>query len=308
MRVAALRAKLRLFRDGDPDLHEFSEFTDFATLETSDGHRHSGVVRILSDLVSGRFRLLMRSSDAASPLLNHFLLPGQTLTTSVHSVTYSVDNYVHGRTDRAQTFTLRFDGIATCDYFREKFAFGVACNDDLIPRQRIRQFPPPADAESLQGIIHYLSAACGGNVHDTGAVIVSCSTKYEDFHPKSLLELAADSRFISKDQPDQWVCYDFGDRTVRPTHYTIRSDFTGPNRNDLKDWVVEGSVDGEGWTLLDERKDNAELYGKGVRRRFEISIVVEVRMFRLRQTGLNHCRRHALILSAIEIFGDLIGE
>jgi hypothetical protein len=104
------------------------------------------------------------------------------------------------------------------------------------------------------------------------------------------------------------VCYDFRDRTVRATHYAIRSDYTGPNRNDLKEWVVEGSLDGEGWTLLDERRNNSELHGQGVRRRFAIGLAVEVRMFRLRQTGLNHCARHALILSAMEIFGDLIGE
>jgi hypothetical protein len=55
----------------------------------------------------------------------------------------------------------------------------------------------------------------------------------------------------SKDEPGQWVCWDFREIRVHPTHYTIETVW-------LKSWVVAGSLDGESWTEIHPQTDNQD--------------------------------------------------
>jgi hypothetical protein len=52
------------------------------------------------------------------------------------------------------------------------------------------------------------------------------------------------------------VCYDFKERRIMPTHYTIR---TNAGDAHLASWLVETSVDGESWQQVAREKDNERL-------------------------------------------------
>jgi hypothetical protein len=101
------------------------------------------------------------------------------------------------------------------------------------------------EAKSLDGIISHLSQKHGGNVHEKGIVTITSKSVHKD-DPKYVADLTSDSRFKSKYyyDPGQWICRDFGEMCVRPTHYTIMTEY-------LKSWVVEGSLDGRSWTEID---------------------------------------------------------
>jgi hypothetical protein len=118
--------------------------------------------------------------------------------------------------------------------------------------------------------------------------------------PQNVAELSLPSVFRSRDEPDQWICYDFVDATIKPTHYTICSSPTGTDN--LKSWVIEGSNDGKQWIELDRRIKNPAL-----RRLFEVSRSHRIKMIRLWQTGKNCAGTDVLAISAFEIFGLLIG-
>jgi hypothetical protein len=159
---------------------------------------------------------------------------------------------------------------------------------------------------SLDGIIAHLSSECGGNVHDRGIVhITSKSVLNDSYPPKLAADLQSTTYFHSIGEPGQWLCYDFKDRRVRPTHYSVHA-----HSNDLylRSWVFEGSLDGSSWSLLDEQKDNSTTNSSHPIGTFSLSQSSAFRFLRLRQTGKNTQGNDYLVLFAFEIFGDLIGS
>jgi hypothetical protein len=118
---------------------------------------------------------------------------------------------------------------ATCRQFQSEIR-----ELTIIPRS----FPLDTEAP-LSGIICELTRQ-HGKVHDKGIVLVRSKSE-EEGDVKNRIDLGSDLGFRSKDEPDQWVCWEFRDGLVRPTHYTIRSS----KDNYLKSWSVEGSMDSD---------------------------------------------------------------
>jgi hypothetical protein len=123
------------------------------------------------------------------------------------------------------------------------------------------------------------------------------------FAPKNAADLTSGSQFSSNDEPGQWICWDFREMRVRPTHYTIWAAW-------LKSWVVEGSLDGESWTEIDRQTNNQDFS-------FAVSNPAGCRFIRLTQTDGPHWKvRHGddeldlrpvdfLLFYAVEFFGTL---
>jgi hypothetical protein len=185
----------------------------------------------------------------------------------------------------------------------------------LLPSTR--QFAPRGN--SLEGIIACLSRECGGNVHDRGVVIVTCSKTSTDNlvdAAKNAADLRADSHFWSAHRNksesipharNNWLCYDFQARRIVPTHYAIRSLYCGGvNRANLKSWLVELSSDGTNWTEIDRRENNPELNDRNVTRTFPVSKSKDGRFIRIVNIGRNHHGNDCLSISGFEVFGTLI--
>jgi hypothetical protein len=167
---------------------------------------------------------------------------------------------------------------------------------------------PLKDARSLDGIIAYLTQKHGGNVHDKGIVTITSRSLCNDDHWTALRNLAdftSYAKFCSKSEPGQWVCWDFHQMRVRPTHYTIKAFY-------LKSWVVESSLDGEAWTEIDRKTDNEDFNVGGMQTAsYAVQNPAECRFIRLTQTGPNHSnafdgRVDDLIIAAFEFFGTVI--
>jgi hypothetical protein len=109
---------------------------------------------------------------------------------------------------------------------------------------------PYPGSVSLDGIIAYLSRKRGGSVIGTGAVSVTASgVASPQSNPQHyLLRVLTDfssgtTHFITPNVANSWVCYDFGNGRIRPTHYAIRSQLNY-NGHHLRSWKFEGSIDG----------------------------------------------------------------
>jgi hypothetical protein len=155
-----------------------------------------------------------------------------------------------------------------------------------------------------------LTRQCHGNVHAQGIVDISADSSFDSspYHAAwNAADLVANSTFCSKNAPDQSLTYDFRDRHVTLSHYSIRSHFAGTlNDYHLRSWVVEGSSDGETWSELDRREDDASLKGGNLTQVFEVrSPGLECRLVRLRQIGPNHFLEldYRLVVSGFELFG-----
>jgi hypothetical protein len=179
------------------------------------------------------------------------------------------------------------------------------------------------------GIIAHLTRECGGNVHDCDVVkVTSGSFKTETLganrhsgayhnHPscegRNAVDLDIGSVFASAFRMDDisatrnnWLCYDFKERRVIPTHYTIRTWDGAAGHSHLKSWAVETSEDGENWREVAREEDNVELNGPWLIHTFVVAGGTECRFIRLVNIGSNHRGNDCLYLSAWEIFGALI--
>jgi hypothetical protein len=102
---------------------------------------------------------------------------------------------------------------------------------------------------------------------------------------------------------DGWVGYDFITSSVRPTHYSLRSH----EKPYLRAWVLEGTIDGTNWFVLDSRPNNSMINGKFKVGTFEVANPKPCWKIRVKQAGPSKnkrdCQRDYFRLSAFELFG-----
>jgi hypothetical protein len=111
------------------------------------------------------------------------------------------------------------------------------------------------EANSLEGIISYLTQKHRGHVHDKGIVTITSKSVLSDDSENAgwnLADFTSHYGFITKSGPDQWVCWDFHESRIRPSHYTIRSKW-------LKSWVIESSLDHVNWTEIDREVNKCDM-------------------------------------------------
>jgi hypothetical protein len=97
---------------------------------------------------------------------------------------------------------------------------------------------------------------------------------------KNATDLDAHSIFCStyrekkEDIPNtsnNWVCSDFQQRRIVPTHCTIRSRGDAPAGFHVKIWLVEMSVDGENWQEVAREEANRQRKGKLLTGTFKVA-------------------------------------
>ena len=167
------------------------------------------------------------------------------------------------------------------------------------------------DARPLDGIIAYLTRECGGNVHEKEIVEVTASSVDSlDRKPENVVDLTTSSDFCSKGEENSWVCYNFKQRRVAVTSYSIRSFDAGRGSGHPRSWVLQVSNDGEVWNTIDSSENNSDLNGNLVTCHFPVTTQPggDFRFVRLLQTGPNHYPGHRLVISGLELFGSIRRE
>lgn len=167
------------------------------------------------------------------------------------------------------------------------------------------------DGNSLNGIIHYLTQTSGGNVGDNGTVAISSSSENGSYVAKNAVDFESENvqnYFQSIDQSNSWLKYDFKERKVCPTHYSIRTRRIY-NNNHPKTWVIEGSNTGKDneWEILDTKSGITSLLGLNRTQTFDIKSNTNqfYRFLRIRQTGKNSFNCDYLTIDSLEYFGYL---
>jgi hypothetical protein len=172
-----------------------------------------------------------------------------------------------------------------------------------------RMFWPGSDP--LNGVISYLTGKHGGDLHDRNIVKITSSSLATSWNSSALqgtVDLRGGNRFCLHSrpaQPHEWLCYDFQQLRIDPTHYLIRTWGGLPGSNHLKNWALEGSMDRSAWEELDCRQNNDLLNGPHNVALFSVLRFREVRMVRIRLTDVNHRGNWFLEFEALELFGIL---
>lgn len=165
---------------------------------------------------------------------------------------------------------------------------------------------------AFNGIINHLAEECGGDVSDNNVVSVTASSIYNTYYPKNVVSFNNKNYYFSKGMDYDWLQYDFKERKVRPTHYTIRSRYGfGKSGCHLREWVIEGSNTSlkDDWKVLDLRKGISCLDGSYEYHTFEIQAQLEkyeyFQYLRIRITGPNTGDCDNLTFSDLEYFGSI---
>jgi hypothetical protein len=181
------------------------------------------------------------------------------------------------------------------------------------------------------GIIANLTRECSGNVHNHHVVeVTSRSFEKETLgdNPysgaykndplcaaKNVADLETDSFFGSAyldsshdilHTCNNWICYDFKERRIVPTHYTIRTYWSRPGYSHLKAWFVETSPDRSSWREVTREEGIKRLNGCRFTATFSVAGGRECRFIRLVTIGRKHYENDQLRISAREVFENLI--
>jgi hypothetical protein len=150
------------------------------------------------------------------------------------------------------------------------------------------------------GIIAYLVSLSGGNVHDRRVVqVTSSSTASPDHLPKFAADVTnTDTSFISGRGILNWLCYDFIDRRILPTHYALT-----PGPGGLHSWLIEVSGDGRHWLKI---HDVSGAGSTQIAATYTIAIEQPCRCIRIVQKGVPTGGNAVLAVASWEIFGTVI--
>lgn len=177
---------------------------------------------------------------------------------------------------------------------------------------------PYSTLKEMKGIISYLSSKFHCNVGLMNIIKITVSSVFQPgkvFSPNNVVELLTNSSFKSKNEEDQWICFDFKDRRIIPSYYSIKSS-NGSENCHLKSWAVESSDDGIYWKILDKQVDcdvfkNYCEFTNNIAS-FPIirnsSKIESCRFIRIRQIEKNTANNNFLSLQGVEFYGSLIDK
>lgn len=165
----------------------------------------------------------------------------------------------------------------------------------------------------FEGIIYNLSNRNPSDIISSHIIEVTSSSCIgsNKFEESNVFNFESDDYFFnSKNQKNSWLCYDFKEKKVKITNYSIRSSSYGDKGScHLCNWVIEGSNDGVDFAVLDEHEDETCLDGESAENTFEVqknSSNDYFRYIRIRQTGQNSFNDCQLTFSIMEFFGSIL--
>ena len=170
----------------------------------------------------------------------------------------------------------------------------------------------------FHGIMRFLTEKTGGNIHDNKTIEITTNSIYGNnmkYHPKCLVDYNNDEYYDSA-QKDARICFDFKERRIQLSSYSIKSHSNGPgdgksynSSGHLRNWVVEVSNDGESWETVDRHENDPTLNGSNIVGTFNIQTKLRsfYRFVQLRQTGYSwyDINKYDIFFYYIEFYGKL---
>ena len=144
------------------------------------------------------------------------------------------------------------------------------------------------DVRRIEGIMKQLTNETGSNIHDNGTItITSDSIGSDSNHPKNLVDYQKENYYGSNYNKLGFVCFDFKEKSIKLTGYTIKSNSNSSGACSPKSWVVEVSNDNNEWEEIDRHENDSSLKGSKIMFTFKIQNQNEkenfYRFIRLRQ-------------------------
>ena len=98
---------------------------------------------------------------------------------------------------------------------------------------------------------------------------------------------------------EKWISFSHNSKSIFVTHYELMQRLNTDIENKMRDWVFEGSLDGENWKILDHSKSDDSFIHNGTHKLFKCKEGVFTN-YRVRELFSER-----IILQRIEIYGFL---
>ena len=171
----------------------------------------------------------------------------------------------------------------------------------------------PFVGDQFNGIITKLGNGNPKNVINEKIVDITGSSTYDNMEcrlPHHVVEYDSDGYFYSKDVKDSWIKFDFKNKKVKLSHYSIKTNqFGDVGHAHIQNWCIEGSNNDSNWKPLDTHTNDKTLDHQSASNTFQIKNASNndyYRYIRLRQTDVNTHGSHEILLASIEYFGSII--
>ncbi|OHS99969.1 hypothetical protein TRFO_33487 [Tritrichomonas foetus] len=163
--------------------------------------------------------------------------------------------------------------------------------------------------DPMNGIIRYLTNQYKGNICKLKIVDVFASgSGTNDQDISTLVDHNSDSDFWTNDVENSFFIFDFKNKRVKLTDYTIMSSRRVRCNDHPRNWVIEISNNKENWKIIDQQNNDSSLNESHVRSSFTINNGQNneyARYVRFKQLGRNWRDKYMMQFSFIEFFGSL---
>jgi len=180
-----------------------------------------------------------------------------------------------------------------------------AKDDQLAQIKKANERPEfPFKSDLFSGIFDGLSKKLGRNLANSCDVDVTASSIHPgSYGPKNVLK-NDDSIWCSQNLPNSWIQFDFKERKVSITSYSM-NDY---GRN--KSWKVEGSTDGSTFEIIDNKVDTTDFQNNnGIQKNFPVQPNNKYyRYIRITSTSKNWLNDDYFRLYRVEFFGFVQSE
>lgn len=111
---------------------------------------------------------------------------------------------------------------------------------------------------------------------------------------------------MSDNSPNSWIQFDFKDKRVALTGYSIKTCNMKSGQMHLRQWKIEGSNDLEKWVCIDEENTDV-LNDRLVTQYFQCDSETRTlfRYIHITATGLNWQNNHRIVINELEFYGEL---
>lgn len=167
--------------------------------------------------------------------------------------------------------------------------------------------------DELDGIISHMKKTIGEDLIEKGELKITSGRpvyagaleniiKYDKDHIDQCFRNNDGSRLK---ESEGWIQFDFGNRKINLTSYTIRSSPEGLYHP--KTWRVLGSDDGEKWDILDRQTNNSSLNANSIKQRFKCDQSNSYYRFirYIQDDSWYKNREYCIGFSCIEFFGSI---
>lgn len=168
---------------------------------------------------------------------------------------------------------------------------------------------PYTNGRHFNGIMNYLTSKTNSNIHDNGTISITTTDQIITAHPENLVNYNSENVYSSNDSKFATVCFNFKEKYIQPTSYSIRSCSSNSSPH-LKNWIIEVSNDGKNWDEIDRHENDSNLNEDVKDYTFNIQKQTHdfYHFIRIRQIGNSWYKdgcHNKIILRRFEVFGKL---